>query len=788
MMQKFNSVINNRSELKHCKHCNLEVPENSIHTDFCCQGCKSVFEIITEYGLDDFYQIKEESYLFNDPKRVQKFKYDFSYLDSSPQIQQEQSARTLEFYIEGIHCSACLWLIEKLPEILPFVMSCQLRLNDSIAKITISQEGSFKKVAETLVSLGYKPHAIKDNLHQSELSRKENHMTLIQIGVAAFSTGNLMILAVSLYSGLTGSLAQYFDWLMLFLALPTLTFSAAPFYKKAWYQLKFRTISIELPIAISLLVGSLVSFYSVLFGYHFVYFDSLSTLVFLLLISRYLLKRTQDSFKSQYSLLDLYDGQEVLKFDPDSQDYKKVLIDELHVGDKVKVLSGEKIPVDGEICSGHTSIDKSLLTGEAYPEKVNCGEQVFCGTINIGSEIIVKANEIGQKTRLGNILKETQENLNQKSLIISLSNTFARIFVSCILILSIMVFIFTVPLSLEEAISRALSVIIISCPCAIALTIPLLLTQALHQAIQKGFIIKSTDVFEQLIQIKNIIFDKTGTLTEGRFQVLSISTLSPEAKQALVSLESQSNHPIAHAVKTHFNSEVEPCSVKDFHILPQGIKGTIKGSSWEVIPFENHSNEDMNQPLTQLILKKDGNPQGYLTLGDKIRFESNQTIEKLSNQGLEIHLLSGDQESTCKHVARKLNIQEENVFFQHSPEEKQRVTSQFQQVAMIGDGANDMMALSTANIGISIGGCLKEGSQVADIHFIESNLNLLPELFKHAHKTVRLIKVSIVFSLFYNLIGVTAAMLGWVTPLFAAILMPLSSITVLLGALIGGKK
>jgi heavy metal translocating P-type ATPase len=772
----------------HCQHCSLPIPPDVLQSgaDFCCRGCEQVFAILNRAGLGEYYRIRAAVPGIRAPQAAPTAGSSYAWLDdpafTTPTLNCDGS-RTLEFYVEGVHCAACVWLLEKLPELLPDVRSVRLNLGSGIATVTLPAGGRFAPVAEAIERFGYKPFALK-NQHEAEAHReRENRQMLMRIGVAAFSAGNLMILAVALYSGLEGALAHYFAWLALLLAVPALSYSAWPFYQGAWYRLRQRQLSIDVPIAFSLLTGLSAGIWQTFQQQGETYFDSLAMLVFLLLLSRYVLSRIQQRVAANSQLLSFYAHDQVEVWG--EQGFVLQPVSRLQVGQRLRVQAGQRLPVDGEVVAGASALDVSLLTGESWPQPVSPGSRVYAGTRNQSAALEIRATAIGSDTKMAQILARTRQNLDSRSGLAALSDRLARRFVLIVLGAAALLFLWQG--FNPQSFSRALSLIIISCPCALALATPLVMSISLRAAFARGYLIKNAQSLENLPALRTLIFDKTGTLTEGRFQVLQADPFSAEACAALCALEAQSTHPIAQALREHFASAQPLPAVSAFRTLASGgIEGQIAGCNWQVRPSTEAPALSAQQPVTCVELWREGQSMGRIWLGDRIRAGARESLDQLRAAGYTLVLLSGDQPAACATVATALGL--DQVFAGVSPEAKEQILRRFPVPAMIGDGVNDILALSAAAIGISVQGGVEENLQTADIHLTEAGISQLPALLHHGRQTRRLVQLCLGFSLFYNLVSISAALLGWVTPLYAAVLMPVSSLTVVALAAAGGKK
>ncbi|MCM2323550.1 MAG: heavy metal translocating P-type ATPase metal-binding domain-containing protein, partial [Oligoflexia bacterium] len=551
-----------------CLHCGRASGES-----FCCEGCEAVFAILHSRGLSEYYALKKTGGWLRQPLPAAVPGRSYTYLDDPAFLKLYAMSAPgggleMTFYAEGIHCVACVWLLEKLPELVKGLSSVRLDLGSSTALVRIPEGGSFAAAAREFERLGYRPHPVRgEELEQHQ--KRENRQMLIRLGIAGACHGNLMLLAVSLYGGATGTLAKAFSWVSLALFLPVAIYSAVPFYRDAWVSLRTRRISIDVPIALGVVGGTLASTVNLFRGSSHIYFDSLSSLVFLLLGSRYLLKRAHENAFRSSKLLHFLMPSSVRRRLAQTESYEQVGIEVIAPGDVVKVLPNEPIPVDGTVIAGRSTIHCALLTGESDPVGVGEGEIVHAGTVNQASVLEIRATGAGYATRLGRILKAIEEGAQRKAPIVTLTDAVARRFVGAVLVFAALAWLGTGwHLGWEAGFERALALLIITCPCGLALATPLALSISIGKAARSGLLIKGADVLERLARVDKVFLDKTGTLTTGEFEVLEWSVAPGDeriAAHAAVALESRSNHPIAKAVVRHL---IRSRQVRDADRLP----------------------------------------------------------------------------------------------------------------------------------------------------------------------------------------------------------------------------
>jgi heavy metal translocating P-type ATPase len=765
---------------------------------FCCNGCKTVFEILHDKGFQEYYRLKKTSDSISNPVVISEEKY--LYLDDkdflSKYTKQINNTHTMKFYLEGIHCVACLWLIEKLPEFIPGVLSSELNMSKSTCTVTTLENVNFSDVAKQFEMLGYKPHPVLETSEIEALAKKEDRKMLIKIAVAFASAGNIMLLAISLYAGLEEHyLKEYFRWLNFYLSLPVLLYSATPFYHSAFTAVKNRKISIDIPIVVAIILVTIAGVISLFQGTDHLYFDSITVLVFLLLFARYVLKKAQQKSLSATEVSSFFANQFATRINSETGIEEVVHAKFLNKLEKIIVRPGQNIPVDGLVLEGDSNINSSLLTGESLPEKVTKGSYVYSGTINLDKNLIVQVLNTPEESRLGKILESVESGWNQKADIVEFSDRIARYLVYTVFSLSIIIiFIMGFYDQWAEGMIRALTLIIITCPCALGLTTPLALTLTLGRLAKVGIIIKNEKVIEKLTKAKRIFLDKTGTLTYGSFQVVHFKSNQQikNFEDIIFALESRSKHPIAKSITQYLekkyyeqNIQFQNISIDNFKEIPGiGVYGEVAGVTYEI----KASDLSNNQTTTNVGIYQNAALVGEIQLRDEIRLDAKKSVDLLKKFHLKPMIISGDNQLTVNEVAKVLDIPFENAKGRVSPEEKNSIIQSHDKSVMVGDGANDAIALSSAFVGIAVHGSVDIALRAADVYISKSGVRHVLDLLTAANETMRVIRRNLVFSLVYNIIGTACALLGLITPLFAAILMPLSSLTVLISTFISTKK
>lgn len=788
-----------------CAHCGDPVLPGLIDPDapqqFCCSGCQTVYNVIHGCGLERYYRLRAETSNAKSPARATGRRYSEFDDPTFARLYCKalgDSIWSVELYLEGVHCAACVWLVEKLPTIASGVLEARLDLRRALVRLVWDKRvTSLSAIARSLDSLGYPPHPAR-GVSASELRRKEDRRQLIRLGVAGACAGNVMLLSLALYAGMFSDLEDHywalFRWFSMGITALSLAWPGSVFFRGAWAALRTRTQHLDLPIAVGLGAGGLWGIANTIRGTGEIYFDSLSVLVFALLVGRWFQQRqqrwTSDAVELLFSLTPT-----TARVVEDDQ-VREVPIEAVNLGQVVEVRAGDSVPVDGTIISGTSNVDQSLLTGEAMPVRVDVGDRISAGVTNLSSPLRVEVEATGEDTRIGKLMRMVEECSRRRAPIVRLADRIAGLFVTVMLALAAATAAIWAVIEPSHAVEYAVALLIVTCPCALGLATPLAVTVAIGRAARRGLLVKGGEVIERLAKPGEIFLDKTGTITEGRLTLVRWIG-SEQVKPIAAALESHSSHPIALAISQSLRDDTDwdmPVS-NVMQTTGAGIQGEVDGQ-WVTIgsptfvreqcgacddAFSDAESELVNAGLTPVLIAVNGTIKAAAGLGDPIRPDAQQAIDALRRLGWRVRILSGDHPSVVQTVGRQLGIDAEDCRGGASPEAKLAVVNQVLQrgtVVMVGDGVNDAAALAAATIGIAVHGGAEASLAAADVFIKRPGLSPIVELAIASRRTMRVIHRNLAVSLFYNAFAASLAITGVITPLIAAILMPLSSLSV----------
>ncbi|MES1174558.1 MAG: heavy metal translocating P-type ATPase [Myxococcales bacterium] len=801
-----NAALNIASEpVSACSHCGLPVPPGRIErgrtTQFCCDGCAAVHAILDSAGLDGYYdrQSAAERRAAPAPSRLR-----FEELDDPRFLEQQcrnvgKGLSSVELYLEGIHCSACVWLVERLSRVAPAVVEARFDMTRSVLRVVWDPaRAPLSAIARALDALGYRPHPAGTRDRVAE-QRRGDRALLLRVGLSGAAAGNVMLMALALYSGAFGGMtAEYvslFRWGSLFITTPTVFLAGSVFFRGGLAALRTRTPHMDLPVSIGILAGYVGSVANTVHATGDVYFDTLCTLTFLLLIGRYL-QRTHHRRSTRASELLTALAPATARL-VEGESTRQVSAADVSPGSVVEVAAGERIPVDGRVVSGNSAIDASLLTGESQPQDISVGDRVHSGTVNCVAPIRVRVESADAETRLGRLVHAVEITQRERAPVVRLADRVAGYFVLAILATAAVTFLFWLRLDAPHALDHTVALLVVTCPCALGMATPLAVSAALRRAAQVGILFKGGEFIEELARPGRFVFDKTGTLTEGRLDLVAWDG-DLETKALLRSAEEHSSHPLGRAIQRAFPGNDLVCGmVKE---VPGGliaevskqrlwagsltsIDSEVEVPGWARALVEAHAANGR----TPVVVTVDGRLAAVAAFADTVRADARSSLQRLRSLGFELELLSGDHPQVVQSISNDLGLPFAATRGGATPEAKlarvQTLRSAGQRVFMVGDGVNDAAAMSAANVGIAVHGGAEVCLAAADVFTTRPGLATVVLAAVGARRTVRAIRLGIGLSLAYNVVGIALAISGHLSPLVAAILMPLSSITVVTLAL-----
>ena len=689
----------------------------------------------------------------------------------SPYISKESGALTISLFIKGMKCSHCVHKISKMLNKSTGVLDYHIDLATQNLEIKSQVIRTFVGLIDQINQLGFDaiPLAVSN---ESQVRREAVRQDLKRMAVAGVCAGNSMLFATAVYLGADASFKTFFHWLSFLLVIPVLIYSAQDIFKGLFQSLKSQKFNLDVPIGLSLAMGFVMSLVSLSGNQEHIYFDSLSVVVFIILTSRFLLN---NYFRSLVSL-------NILQFIPGVYQGRALLngeevilpMSKIQVGQKIVVYPGESIPVDGILESKEVLVDESVLTGESRAITKTFGDKIFAGTTCKDAKLILRATQIGKTTRVGAMISQALESENRSD-----EEVYAWIslFTYFVVISSGVVAAYFAMQGLwSVAFKRSFAMILIACPCAVSFGIPLIRSFLGQKARANGIIIKNPAQLKTLKNIKHIVFDKTGTLTHGTPDIdkSSFELLSLENQIKLISLELQMDHPISNGFRKIRLPGVALLPVKDFKYMPGiGIAGEIDGESWRVeSAIEDH------QKILKVFIDDRFLTNIKVKTGKKDKLKD--IFQYLSNLNKKISIFSGDLLAEVEKITQWVPKKSHGIFLsQATPELKQQTLSKLQGgTLMVGDGYNDIAALQVADFSVSMPGALENNLKMADISLVNGNLEKIKEIFELS-QLMRLTETRLfVFTSFYNSLCLTLASLGYVSPLAAAILMPVSTLSV----------
>lgn len=783
-------------EKTYCYHCGEDCEGNEVHFDdkvFCCTGCQTVYEILKGNDMCTFYDLDEVAGLTQKGK-TGKF---YAFLDE-PDVAQKlieytDGERTrVSLHLPGIHCSSCIWLLENLHRLDEGILQSKVNFLQKELNATFREGATtLRQIVELLDRLGYTPAIQLDSLDRPE-KKAVDRKFMYKLGVAGFAFGNVMLLSFPEYLGLDETVdSAYYYWfgyLNILISLPVVFYSARDYFVSAWEGLKLKQLNIDVPITLGIITLFVRSTYDILSSTGAGYLDSLTGLVFFLLTGRWFQQATyfNISFDRDYKSYFPIAATRLGKNDEE----QAVTLDKLEVGDRILVRNNELIPADGTLVIGKGSIDYSFVSGEAVPVDRKAGDYIYAGGRQVGEPVqLVITRRVSQSylTQLWNDEAFTKKRELQAS---GLADRVGKYFTVVILAIAFASLIHWVNKDIDKAINAFTSVLIIACPCAVALSIPFTFGNVLRILGKRQFFLKNTAVIEALAKIDTIVFDKTGTLTVSGNTDLDYRgiELTGESRSMLATLSGMSNHPVSRAISGWLSGVEKLSEVENFEeIIGRGIRGRIGGRMVRVGSAEFLSSEGLEfSEEGGTFLAVGEQVLGVVLLTNAYRAGVEEVVNYFGDKGA-LYLLSGDNDDEADRL-RPLFGSDKFLKFNQSPIDKLEFVKKLQQegkhVLMVGDGLNDSGALQQSEVGLVVTEDTNNFTPASDGVLKADRFKSLPVFLEFSRRSIYLVYWAYTFAFVYNTIGLSFAVQGELSPVIAAILMPLSSVSIVLFGLL----
>lgn len=775
-------------DTENCFHCGNEIiKKDEVVFDekkFCCTGCKTVYEIFSQNDLTCYYDFQASPGAT--PLDI-KGKYDFLSNDEivAKLLEfQEDTTNIVSLYIPHIHCSSCIWILENLQKLQEGISTSQVNFPEKKVRVTYNPEKTtLKNIVELLSSIGYEPYISLENFDEGK--KKVDRSLIYKIGVAFFCFGNIMLLSFPEYFEVEefwiNQYRGFFRWLIFGLSLPTFIYSASGYYVSAWKSIKSGLLNIDIPIALGIVVMFVRSTVDIVFDYGQGFFDSMCGLIFFMLLGKLFQIKTYDflSFERDYKS---YFPIAITKVLPNGKE-EAVQVYDIQKGDRLLIRNQELIPVDGILISEKAAIDYSFVTGEAVPIEKKSGDKVFAGGKQIGKVIEMEVLFSVSQSYLTQLWSNDvfQKRVEQKHK--TITDKISRYFTPALLGLAIVSFIYWLFFDTTTAFNVFTAILIVACPCALALTAPFTLGNVLRILGKRKFYLKNALVIEQLAKVDTIVFDKTGTITTNKKTAITYegTPLNDAELKLLKNVLRGSNHPLSRRLY-EFIPHFDKIEVTHFEeVIGKGIFASIQNNTLKLgsSQFLEHMSENTHKK-TKVHVEINGVYKGSYVFNNQYRSGLEQLFERLAKK-YNIVVLSGDNDGE-RRILEKMMPTNTTLVFNQKPEQKlayiDNLQKQGKNVMMVGDGLNDAGALAQSNVGISISENVNVFSPACDGILDATQFDRIAFFMNYSKNAMKTIYMSFTISLLYNIVGLSFAITGNLSPIVAAIIMPLSTITI----------
>ncbi len=754
-----------------CMYCGAETLPNQ---DYCCLACEKLYS---------WHHLQKKE-VTPSPRTVSPSLHYLDQEDFRELYRVRGTDSQYLIFIESLGCTSCLQILESLNSLDQNIQRSQYYLGQNLLKVELTSKGSLASVGQTLTDLGFDWRILNENEDTSQLQAHESRAYLKKIGVAAASASNIMIFTIPIYAGIEeGLLKTVFSWLSFVLFLPIVFYSAIPFYRNAMKFFKTYAFNVDLAITVALLAGFIMSTINLVRGNDQTYFDSTASFIFLILSSRYLIKRVQQSSRTQPQFHDLVETGPIVRITDEGP--RATPPKRIQIGDLIELQPGQVVPGDGVLHSERGYMDLSSLTGESLPQRIYKDMKVYAGTRVLQKPLQILIQKVNYETQLGQLLRQLESRFHEKSRFATLTDRLSQYLLTTVFLIAILFFFYYAQFSVDEAFNRALALIIVACPCALAFGTPLAEGLGLKKARGKGILIKSSHIFEKINKVQTLFLDKTGTLTNRDIQLVNMipGQLSSFDKSAILGLENISQHPIAVALRKEWHDETPLVLEQLEEKVGYGVSGYYQSHHFEIRKVSVVKDEN----LIQVEYLKDNKRLAYLYFAEKIKPGTAAVLSELKHRFERIFIVSGDSSNQVQTIAEDIGINAANTYSDLSSQDKADLICKYDKTCMIGDGANDALAMKTADVGIAVRGSVDLSFETSDVYLTEESLRSLVDLFDIAKKVDFTIKRNIGISFFYNIVTGILALMGIVGPGWAAILMPISSAFLVLSSWRGMK-
>ena len=775
-------------DTENCFHCGIEYTKNEeiVYDDkkFCCNGCKTVYEIFSQHDLSCYYDF--QSAPGATPQDIQG-KYD--YLDNEEIVTklldfEENGTHIVSLYIPHIHCSSCIWILENLQKLQPGISTSQVNFPEKKVRVTYAAaQTSLKDIVYLLSAIGYEPYISLENFDEGK--KQVDRSLIYKIGVAFFCFGNIMLLSFPEYFEVEefwiNQYRGFFRWLIFGLSLPTFLYSASGYYVSAWKSIQSKLLNIDIPIALGIMVMFIRSTIDIILGYGQGFFDSMSGLIFFMLLGKLFQQKTYDflSFERDYKS---YFPIAITKILPNGLE-ESVPVYDIEKGDRLLIRNQELLPVDGILISEKAAIDYSFVTGEAVQIEKKSGDKIFAGGKQVGKVIEMEVLFSVSQSYLTQLWSNDvfQKRVEQQHK--SITDRISRYFTPALLVLALLSFSYWIFIDVTTAFNVFTAILIVACPCALALTAPFTLGNVLRILGSRKIYLKNALVVEQLAKVDTIVFDKTGTITTNKKTAITYegTELNPFELKLLKNALRGSNHPLSRRLYEFIPHQDKMITTDFEEIIGKGIEAQLEGNTIKLgsSQFLKTMTENTHKK-TKVHVEINGVYKGSYVFNNQYRKGLELLFERLA-KSYHLVVLSGDNDGE-RSILEKMVPARTTLVFNQKPEQKLQYIAQLQSegknVMMVGDGLNDAGALAQSNIGISISENVNVFSPACDGILDATQFERINFLMRYSKNAMKTIYMSFGLSLLYNLIGLSFAITGALDPIVAAIIMPLSTITI----------